>query len=469
MSKPNWVNRTIWTGDNLPIMRGLNSESIDLIYLDPPFNSKTDYAAPIGRQAAGAHFKDTWSLSEIDENWLYLLKGKTENQPLWRVIQAALTNSDKSYLIFMAVRLLEMRRLLKATGSIYLHCDATMSHSLKLLMDAIFEKQNFRNDLLWRRTHAAKAGSSNPYQKRYGTLTDNILFYARSADTQASIPKYFPTDFEAEFKHMDERGKYRIHCLVASAGMHKSPIFEWNGLNPKYGWLYNREGMDRLASEGRIHYNSKGTPLRKEYLTEYTGRPYGNLWTDIPIALGKERTGYPTQKPIALLKRLIIASSKEGDMVLDPFCGSATTLVAAEDEHRKWVGIDIGEVVAALVKARIRDNFNLYPDITVRIDQPQRTDLGSIPRYNSKENKERLYGEQHGCCNGCDKWFEYVNMTIDHIIARNVGGTDHIENLQLLCGHCNSVKGDRGQEYLITRLAGGRPVDRIDQSVTPSK
>lgn len=155
MGAPNWANQTIWTGDNLPIMRGMNSASVDLIYLDPPFNSKANYAAPIGSQAAGAEFKDTWTLQDVDAAWLDLIEAK--HSALWRVIQAAMTNSDKSYLVYMAVRLLEMRRLLKETGSIYLHCDPTMSHYLKLVMDAIFGRKAFRNEIVWCYRGGAKA------------------------------------------------------------------------------------------------------------------------------------------------------------------------------------------------------------------------------------------------------------------------------------------------------------------------
>jgi len=167
----NWADKTVWTGDNLPIMRGMNSESVDLIYLDPPFNSKQDYAAPIGSAAAGAAFKDTWTLTDLDAEWINLISGK--HHDLWRVIMAAMTPSDKSYLVYMAVRLLEMRRLLKPTGSIYLHCDPTMSHYLKLLMDAVFGRRNFRNEIIW-----AYTGPSNT-KRWFPRKHDVVLFYTR--------------------------------------------------------------------------------------------------------------------------------------------------------------------------------------------------------------------------------------------------------------------------------------------------
>ena len=166
--------KTIFTGDNLPIMRGINSESVDLIYLDPPFNSKANYAAPIGSKAAGAEFKDTWTLDDVDNAWLDLIE--TKYPALNRVIHAAMTNSDKSYLIYMAARLLEMRRILKDTGSIYLHCDPTMSHYLKLVMDAVFGKGNFRNEIVW---HYQTGGVS---KKWFGRKHDVILFYNKTED-----------------------------------------------------------------------------------------------------------------------------------------------------------------------------------------------------------------------------------------------------------------------------------------------
>ena len=385
--------KTIFTGDNLPIMRGMNSESVDLIYLDPPFNSKANYAAPIGSEAAGAEFKDTWTLNDVD---------------------AAMSDSDKSYLIYMAVRLLEMHRVLKPTGSIYLHCDPTMSHYLKLVMDAVFGKGNFRNEIAW----GKYIGRKNNARKKFGTQQDIILYYANPSAIFS--PQYEPLSESArkEYRHKDKNGR-----------------------------LY------RYARRGKGYESAGGN--RRIYLDENKGNAIGTLWVSKDLQLGqssKERTGYPTQKPLALLDRIIKASSNEGDLVFDPFCGCATTLVAADRDQRNWIGIDISAKAAELVVERIRDDQGLFEDIVARTDIPKRTDLGNIPRYNAPENRTRLYGEQGGNCNGCGTHFESQHLEIDHIIARSVGGTDHIENLQLLCGHCNRIKGNRGQEYLISRL-----------------
>ena len=385
--------KTIFTGDNLPIMRGINSESVDLIYLDPPFNSNANYAAPIGSKAAGAEFKDTWTLDDIDNAWLDLIE--TKYPVLNRVIHAAMTNSDKSYLIYMAARLLEMKRILKDTGAIYLHCDTTMSHYLKLVMDAVFGKGNFRNEIVW---HYYNVASTS--RKFIGRKHDTIFFFAKSDATS----------------------------------------FNWDSMREPYSSDSNWVKASGSYGDSRYSPNEKGKLMH-------------DVWR-IPTInnMAKERTGYPTQKPLALLDHIIKASSNEGDVVFDPFCGCATTLVAADRLQREWIGIDISEKAAELVVDRIKKDQGLFENIINRKDIPKRTDLGNIPRYNAPKNKTRLYGEQAGYCNGCGTHFEKQHLEIDHIIAETVGGTDHIENLQLLCSNCNRIKGDRGQEYLLARL-----------------
>ena len=246
--------------------------------------------------------KTTWTLDDVDVAWHGEIADK--HPALYSIIDAAGMSHGKgmkSYLIMMAVRLLEMKRILKDTGSIYLHCDPTASYYLKVTMDAVFRKANFRNEITWRRVHAMKGTRGR--KKTLGSVSDSILLYAMSKNTYIEVPKYDAlSEVKHQFKYTDSRGRYRTHRLVASSGMHKSPIYEWNGLNPEYGWHYSKANMDRLEADGRIHYNSKGTPQRKEYLDEYKGRDVSDLWIDIPIALGKERTGYPTQKPLTLLR-----------------------------------------------------------------------------------------------------------------------------------------------------------------------
>ncbi len=323
-----------------------------------------------------------------------------------------MTNSDKSYLIYMAVRLLEMQRLLKPTGSIYLHCDPTMSHYLKLVMDAIFGRENFKNDIIWNRSGGFKRKTA----RLFPTKNDNILFYALDS---------------------------KIHTFSTQYRPHR----------PEYIKRFKADASGRLF---RSDVNPTGGGRRTIYLDETLGDIVDSVWIDIPPAnpAAKERVGYPTQKPIALLRRILKASCPENGVVLDPFCGCATTCVAAEELSRQWVGIDISSKAYDLVKDRMdrEIGFSTYT-CPHRTDIPQRTDIQPLKRYNHPDNRKYLYGEQGGICNGCREHFLIQNFTVDHIISRKQGGTDHLDNLQLLCARCNSVKGDRGQEYLITRLA----------------
>ena len=358
MSNPNWRNRTLWTGDNLDIMRGMNSESVDLIYLDPPFNSNKTYSAPIGSKAAGALFKDAWTLDDVDLAWHGEIA--EQNSAVYAVIDTAGVahgSGMKSYLIMMAVRLLELHRVLKPTGSLYLHCDPTASHYLKLLMDAVFGRAQFRNEVIWQRY-----GSHNDASK-YGRVTDSLLFYADKGATWASIRlPLSDADVARRYTNKDDRGRYTtspLHARTLSGGGYD---YTWKGIADT--WKFPKERLNELESHGRIHWPKQGKiPRRKVYLSENPGKPLSNLWTDIGIAAGKERTGYPTQKPLALLDRIIKASSNEGDVVLDPFAGCATACVAAEGLHREWIGIDLSPLAAKLVKSRLRDYMGLYYDV----------------------------------------------------------------------------------------------------------
>jgi len=400
--KQNWSNKTIWTGDNLPIMRGMNSDSIDLIYLDPPFNSNVNYAAPIGSKAAGAEFKDTWNLTDIDIAWLDLIE--TKYPKLNRVIQSTMTDNDKSYLIYMSVRLLEMKRLLKSTGSIYLHCDPTMSHYLKLVMDAIFGRKNFRNEIVWGYT-----GPGSPKMRQFNRKHDIIFWFSKGEKWT------FNSDaVRIPYKDPNQRPRRAFDTG---------------------GGAFKLDNIERMRKRGKIP---------ESWWVQEPGNGF------CIVARSKnENTGYPTQKPLKLLQRIIEASSSEGDMILDPFCGCATTCVSADALNRQWVGIDISEKAAELVRQRIND---LTRNIIHRKDIPQRTDLGEHLPYSSTINKTKLYGFQKGVCNGCSTHFEYRNLEVDHIISRKEGGTDHLDNLQLLCGNCNRVKGDRGMEYLKSKF-----------------
>ena len=478
--KPNWQNRTMWTGDNLEIMRGMNSASVDLIYLDPPFNSNRTYSAPIGSEAAGAAFKDAWTLDDVDLAWHGEIAER--EPPLYAVIDAAgqAHGTDmKSYLIMMGVRLLEMRRLLKDTGSIYLHCGPTASHYLKMLMDAIFGPTCFRTDIVWRRT--STHSETKQGRRQHGHVHDALLYYSRG-DNWTWNPVY--TEYDREYvqsfyRYKEPNGRrYRQDNLTAArpggdtsyewrvkrpeggeweadlTGEWMNPIdgWEYRGALPYKGryWAYSREKMKGFAASSRLAYASTGMPTYKRYLDEMPGVPLQDMWTDITSASGKERTGYPTQKPLALLDRIIRASSNLGDMVLDPFCGCETACVAADRLDRQWVGIDLSPLAAQLVETRMRREGALLFKAVRRADIPQRTDVASLPNY--RTHKHTLYGKQEGNCTGCRTHFPFRNLTIDHVLPQAKGGTDHADNLQLLCGACNSTKGTGTQEELIAKL-----------------
>ena len=478
----NVKNRTLFTGDNLDVMRGINSESVDLIYLDPPFNSNRDYSAPIGSEAAGAAFKDTWTLSDVDEAWHGEIADR--DPTLYAIVDAAGMSHGKgmkSYLIMMAVRLIEMRRLLKDTGSIYLHCDPTASHYLKLVMDCVFGNQNFRNEISWKRT------SSHSDAKRFASVSDRLLFYA--PDQSTWHPQHLPLSdayVARDYRHTDDRGRYRVGDLTGpglSGGESGEPWSDYDpGCNgrcwsaPRTGayaqWIEDNvipgyrsiQGvharLDALSAAGLVDWTDKGYPRLKRYLAGSKGEAVSDFIGDIQNVnnRSKEHVGYPTQKPLALLDRVIKASSNEGDVILDPFCGCATTLVAAETLNRQWIGIDLSSLAIKLVLSRLQkaadDGALLHggqlPEVHHRTDIPKRTDVGTLPPY--KTHRHTLYGKQEGLCTGCQHHFPFRNFTVDHIVPQSKGGTDHLDNLQLLCGACNSTKGKKSQPEFIAGL-----------------
>lgn len=402
----NVENRTIFCNDNLEVLRGLNNKSVDLIYLDPPFNSNKNYAAPIGSEAAGAAFKDTWTLDDVDNAWHGEIADR--DPPLYQAIHAAeLTHgkSMKSYLIMMAVRLLEMRRVLRTTGSIYLHCDPTASHYLKIVMDSIFGVKQFRNEIVW----CYKGPSNTKY--KFPSKHDILLYYG-------------------ERKSVFNKDDIRIPYAESSVARSK----------------YKGKPTDGMQFSA-IKLHASGGKVPEDW------------WSDIHAMKHyskKEGTGYPTQKPIALLDRIIKASSNKGDVVLDPFCGCATTCVAAERLQRQWIGIDISKRAIDLVDLRLEAELGFFGEVIPRYDIPKRTNIDKpqeevkLPDY--RTHKHTLYGKQEGKCNGCQTLFPFRNMTVDHIKPQSKGGTDHEYNLQLLCGACNSTKGRGTQEQLIERL-----------------
>ncbi|MXY70837.1 MAG: site-specific DNA-methyltransferase [Acidobacteriia bacterium] len=482
MATLNVKNRTLFTGDNLDVMRGMNSHCVDLIYLDPPFNSNRDYAAPIGSEAAGAAFKDTWTLSDVDVAWIGLIADR--DPALAHIIESAGLAHGKSmqaYLTMMAVRLLEMRRILRPSGSIYVHCDPTASHYLKLVMDCVFGSSWFRNELVWKRT------TSHSDAKRYASVSDRLLFYASdSATWHTQHLPFRKTYLSSHYSNEDERGRYQVGDLTGSGLRDGESGEPWGGYDPSgigRHWGVPSKGayaqwieenlipgyksmpgvharLDALSGVGLVHWTKTGTPRLKRYLQASHGEAVSDFISDILNVnhMSKEHVGYPTQKPLALLERIIKASSNESDVVFDPFCGCATALVAAEKLDRNWIGIDLSALAVRLVLSRLEqaaDDGALLqggrlPDVHHRKDIPKRTDVGELPPY--KTHRHTLYGKQEGNCAGCGIHFPFRNLTVDHIVPQSRGGTDHLENLQLLCGACNSMKGTISQAAFHAKL-----------------
>ncbi len=357
-----WTNQ-LYFGDNLSVLREhIDDESVDLIYLDPPFNSNATYNVLFqeksGEDPAAqiAAFEDTWHWT-IDSERAYREVVTEAPDQLGKLLQAMREflgqNDMMAYLTMMAQRLAELHRVLKPTGSIYLHCDPTASHYLKMLLDAVFGKYQFRNEITWRRT------SAHSDANRYGRNTDIIFFYSRSEDwTWNQQYQDYTEEYEARFSRTDPDGRlWQDYDLSAKGLTGGGYDYEYKGARSL--WRVPVETMQRLDAEGRLHFTTRGGIRRKRYLDEMPGRPVQALWEDVPPinSQARERLGYPTQKPEALLERIINASSNEGDVVLDPFCGCGTAVAVAERFKRRWIGVDITHLAISLMKHRLHDTF----------------------------------------------------------------------------------------------------------------
>ncbi|MBU2611822.1 MAG: restriction endonuclease [Chloroflexi bacterium] len=371
MPKPLTQN-TLFYGDNLPILREhIPDESIDLIYLDPPFNSNRSYNVLFkderGEEAEAqiAAFDDTWHWNASAERTFHEL---IQNAParvaamLGALREFVGTNQMMAYLTMMAARLVELHRVLKPTGSLYLHCDPTASHYLKIVMDTIFGPGGYRNEITWKRSSAHSDIKQG--RKAYGNIVDILLHYTKTEEYTFN-PQFADYDEEyirKTYNNVDPDGRrWKSSDLTGPGGAAKgNPSYEFMGVT-RY-WRFSKENMERLLAEGRIHQSSpSAVPRMKHYLDEMQGVSLQNIWDDIPPigAQAKERMGYPTQKPLALLERIIEASSNEGDVVLDPFCGCGTAVAAAHKLNRRWIGIDITHLSISLMKYRLKDMFGL--------------------------------------------------------------------------------------------------------------
>ena len=455
-----WLNQ-LYFGDNLDVLREhVADESVDLIYLDPPFNSNATYNV-LFRERSGEEsaaqitaFDDTWHWT-IDSQRAYqevVLRGP---EPLGRLLQAMREflgqNDMMAYLTMMTQRMAELHRVLKPTGSIYLHCDPTASHYLKLLMDATFGPDQFRNEVIWKRT------SAHSDARRHGRVHDTLLFFSKSEEYvwNESFRPYEADYVDRYYRYTDPDGRRFMSDNLGTAGLQGGGYeYEWKGVTR--AWRVPIETMTQLDAEGRVYYTRNGIARRKRYLDEAKGQPPQDIWSDIAALRSwhRERLGYPTQKPEALLERIINASSNEGDVVLDPFCGCGTAVAVAERLKRRWIGIDITHVAIALMKHRLRDSFGAdLSDFSV-VGLPQ--DVESARALATESEHDGRYQFEHWALGlvearpsgkrGADAGVDgYINFFDD-----NSGKAKRII-VQVKSGHVNrgqiaTLKGDMERE-----------------------
>lgn len=376
ISAPTVRSNRLFYGDNLTIMQNMPTACVDLIYLDPPFNSQRTYNL-IYKQATGLPvpeqeeaFCDAWEMDpekeEMARRMPIVLRDYGVDESLvafWTAWISALRNTQPrllAYLVYMTYRLFEMRRILKPTGSIYLHCDPTASHYIKIIMDGVFGHLNYVNEIIWQR--AIVKGDA---RTKFAFNHDVLLYYAKGRSRKYN-PVYGPKtdEYLARFDRDDKdgKGRYRLAPLD-SPSPRPNLTYEYKGYAPPAkGWRVSREIMEELDKEGKLHFpvSQSGRIARKHYLDDQQGPKVGDVWNDIPpVQAGKERLGYPTQKPLALLARVILASSEEGDVVFDPFCGCGTTIYAAHQTGRKWIGCDIAILSVRMVRDVLKKRYGL--------------------------------------------------------------------------------------------------------------
>jgi DNA modification methylase len=378
----------LYYGDNLDILRRyIPDESVDLVYLDPPFNSNRDYNV-IFKDESGRKsdaqllaFEDTWHWGPgVAETYSYLTNTSLHRGKVPESVSAIIgalrqgigTNQMLAYVVEMTVRLVELRRILKPTGSLYLHCDPTASHYLKLVLDAVFGPDRFRNEITWRRTTAHNSA------KKYAPVHDTLLYYTKTDVYTWNEPRtgYEPEYLDKYYRFDDGDGRLYWRADITGPGIrHGSSGKAWRNIDPSAigrHWTVPYEDLEKLDAEGRLYWPKKGTmPQFKRYRDDLKGKPVTDVWDDIDRInpVGNERLGYPTQKPLALLERVLATSSNPVDIVLDPFCGCGTALVAAEKLGRKWVGIDVTHLSIAVMRSRLRDAFPSLGTVKV-IGQP---------------------------------------------------------------------------------------------------
>ena len=481
----------LFYGDNLPILREyISTESVDLIYLDPPFNSARSYNVLFkdeGGHEADAQveaFEDTWHWNATAAR-TYRELVETGPERVASMIGALHEfigeNQMMAYLAMMAARLVELHRVLKQTGSLYLHCDPTASHYLKIVLDAIFGFENLRNEIIWQRT-IAKALTS----RRLPSNHDVIFCYQRTQDAtwnaDANFTKYDESNLDektaSKYHYREADGRlYRLSSLINPNSNRPNLTYEFLGVTRVWRWTKDR--MQKAYDEGIVVQTKPGmVPQMKLYFDEQRGRPLSDVWTDIPPLNSQaiERLGYPTQKPLALLERIINASSNPGDVVLDPFCGCGTAIAAAQQLGRKWIGIDITHLAVALQKNRLKDMFDLKPVTDYRIiGEP--TDVGSAKQLAQEDRYQfqfwavslvqarPLGGEGKQGKKGSDRGVDGVLTFIDDPRAKPKRALVQVKSGHVRPGDVRDLRGTLEREQspigvLITLEAPTREMER---------
>jgi site-specific DNA-methyltransferase (adenine-specific) len=481
MASSSFNSNTLYYGDNLDVLRKhFPSECVDLIYLDPPFNSKADYNVLFKERsgkksvAQAQAFSDSWTWDTTAENtYLEIQKEPNLGSMIVFLHEHLGKNDMMAYLVMMTIRLKELHRVLKPTGSLYLHCDTTASHYLKLLLDGIFGTGNFRNEIIWKRFNF------HADAKRFGRVADRLLFYSKTDDYkfERQMTPYKKAYIDAKFTHKDENGrKFRLSDLNPPA--ERGPVYELHGITR--AWRFTKEKMLQLEKEGRIYIKSN-VPQLKRYLDELEARggaAVHEIWDDIPAvnSQAKERLGYPTQKPIQLLERIIKASSKEGDWILDPFCGCGTTIMAAQRLNRNWVGIDVTHLAISLIRSRLK-KIHVYAGKDYKIfgepvDLASAAKLAKDDKYQFQywavslidafpvgQTSESPYGKK-GADKGVDGWLTFKegdNLDLKRIVIQVKGGENiGAQQVRDLVGTVESRKSAMG--ILITLIEPTKPM-----------
>ena len=487
----NVPDRSLFTGDNLDILRCLNSDSMDLIYVDPPRNTGELLQSPRGSRSRGFRFEDKWTADDANQKWEDEIAARQPDAMY--IINAFRLVHDEgmiNYLVFLTIRLLELQRILKPSGSIYLHCRADSSHCIKALMDTIFGREQFRNDIAFGRYGRTVRSGGN---KRWKWAHDKILFYAGPRTyTWHSVLQPHPAEYFNSFPYEDDRGKYQTLALAHRGSMDDDRGAAWQGYNPRNSERHWQVplGVLRQLYPGRNDLDSLTAPEKLELLEtagmvewpkipgnpprykKYEDETVGHRQSDIVATIrnvdqkSQEGTGWPAQVPEELLEIIVSASTDEGDIVLDPFAGSGTACVVADRLKRRWVGIEAApqgfEILDSRLRRELKRRYPLMPPIITHPNTPRRTDIEEMPDLMSaREARRTLYDRQSGRCNGCEHELPFHVLTLD--LVDKAQATD-IEDLQLLCHFCRLLRGAKSMDYLTAQTyeqGVHKPLDTI--------